>query len=75
MNLLDAAQICLDQNHPADARFVLDVAETEYSEILSPGKETDTKKRLEQAQAAMLIRRFESRRTLQSNVTPTPAVA
>ncbi|KIW10562.1 hypothetical protein PV08_11526 [Exophiala spinifera] len=73
VNLLDAAQVCLDQNHPADARFVLDVAETEYSEILSPGRETDTRKRLEQAQAAMLIRRFESRRTLQSNVAPAVA--
>jgi len=73
VNLLDAAQISLDQNRPADARFILDCAEREYPDFLSSQKETNTKKRLELAQAAMLVRRLEGRRLLQSSSLPIAA--
>jgi len=65
MAMLDAAQLSLDQNRSHEARVLLDCAEREYPDFLSDGKQFDTEKRLELAQEAMLIRKFEVRRTSQ----------
>lgn len=61
--ILDAAQLSLDQNRPQEARVLLDCAEQEFPDFLSDHKEFETEKRLELAQEAMLIRKFEVRRT------------
>lgn len=73
--LLDGAQLSLEQNRANDARILLDCAEQEYPEFLSDGQELETGKRLEVAQAAMLVRRFEARARLRSTPAATPALA
>ncbi|KAK4940674.1 hypothetical protein LTR10_019304 [Elasticomyces elasticus] len=71
--LLDGAQLSLEQSRANDARVLLDCAEQEYPEFLSDSKDLETEKRLEVAQAAMLVRRFEARARLRS--TPAPVLA
>ncbi|KAI1617020.1 hypothetical protein EDD36DRAFT_152200 [Exophiala viscosa] len=71
--LLDGAQLSLEQSRANDARVLLDCAEQEYPEFLSDSKDLETEKRLEVAQAAMLVRRFEARARLRS--APAPVFA